>query len=184
MTCPKGKGGNVWTFLMDLRYKREVLAAAGVHITDKEYQHTLFRGIPDELARFASQLLSATRLVHDASTVDTDTLIGYICEEAERLKNRRAQGQKGQEWDKKGEGLTGEVFAATRSDSGRRKHRKGESSTGTPETGAIRAACVVRRRQHQPQWRRRVQQRNLRPRRTPLSWMEGFWMAEEGATHA
>jgi len=83
MTLPKG--GNVWTFLMELRYKREVLAAAGVHFTDKEYQHTLLRGIPDELARFASQLLSATRLVHDASAVDTDTLIGYIYEEAERL---------------------------------------------------------------------------------------------------
>jgi hypothetical protein len=46
MTCPKG--GNVRTFLMDLRYKREVLAAAGMHITDKEYQGTLLRGIPDE----------------------------------------------------------------------------------------------------------------------------------------
>jgi hypothetical protein len=109
---------------MDLRYKREVLAAAGVHITDKEYQGTLLRGIPDEDARFASQLLSATRLVHHASTVDTGTSIGYICEEAERLKNRCAQDQKGQEWDKKGEGLTGEVFAATRSDSGRRIRRK------------------------------------------------------------
>jgi hypothetical protein len=115
MTCPKG--GNV---------RREVLAAAGVHITDKEYQRTLLRGIPDELARFASQLLSATRLVHHASTVDTDTLIDYICEEAERLKNRRAQGQKWQEWDKKGEGLAGEVSADTRSHSGRRKHRKGK----------------------------------------------------------
>ena len=35
------KGGNVQTFLMELRYKHEVLAAMGVHFTDKEYQHTL-----------------------------------------------------------------------------------------------------------------------------------------------
>jgi hypothetical protein len=49
MTCPKG--GNVRVFLTNLRYKREELAAAGVHITDEEYQCTLLRGIPDELAR-------------------------------------------------------------------------------------------------------------------------------------
>ncbi len=35
--CPKG--GNVRAFLTDLHYKREALAAAGVCITDKEYQH-------------------------------------------------------------------------------------------------------------------------------------------------
>jgi hypothetical protein len=39
MTCPKG--GNVWAFLMDLRYKREELVAAGVRIIDKEYECTI-----------------------------------------------------------------------------------------------------------------------------------------------
>ncbi len=85
MTCPKG--GNVWAFLMDLRYRCEALAAAGVCIAEKEYEHTILQGIPDELARFASQLLATTRVVHRTSTVDIDVLIGHICEEAEHLKN-------------------------------------------------------------------------------------------------
>jgi hypothetical protein len=45
-----------------MRYKHEELAAARVRITNKEYQRTVLRGIPEELAKFASPLLSAARL--------------------------------------------------------------------------------------------------------------------------
>jgi hypothetical protein len=85
MTCPKG--GNVRAFLMDLCYKCEELVAAGMRITDKEFQRTLLQGIPDELARFALQLLANMRVVHHSLTVDIDVLIGDICEEADHLKN-------------------------------------------------------------------------------------------------
>jgi hypothetical protein len=88
MTCPKG--GNIWAFLMDLHYKHEELVAAGVHITDKEYECTILQSIPDELVKFALQLLVIARAIHHFSKVNIDTLIGYICEEAERLKNHHA----------------------------------------------------------------------------------------------
>ncbi len=85
MTWPKG--GNIWAFLIDLRYKHEELAAAGVRITDKEFQCTLLQGILDELVRFAKQLLANTHVIYHSLTVDIDVLIGYICEELEHLKN-------------------------------------------------------------------------------------------------
>ena len=127
MMCPKG--GNVRVFLTDLRYKHKVLAAAGMRIMEKEYKRTILQGIPDELARFALQLLATAHVVHHTSTVDIDTLISHICEEAERLKNCHARSQKGQEWDKKGEGLTSEAFAVTQSKGRRRMRRRGKCHT-------------------------------------------------------
>ncbi|KAH9057701.1 hypothetical protein EDB87DRAFT_1686022 [Lactarius vividus] len=62
--------GDVRAFLTSVRYKREELAAAGVTISHRDYQRTVLRGIPEELARFAANLLSAARLVHSVTTVD------------------------------------------------------------------------------------------------------------------
>jgi hypothetical protein len=55
MRCPQGG------FLTTLRHKQEQLVAAGVQISNKDYWRTVLRGIPDELATFTSQLLTATR---------------------------------------------------------------------------------------------------------------------------
>ena len=120
MRCPKD--GDVRTFLTSVRYKREELAAAGVRVTNRDYQRTVLRGIPEELAKFASQLLAAARLTRQQSVVDTDTLIDHICEEAERLKNRRTRGQNKGAGKKDGED---EALAATGSDGGK-KRRKGK----------------------------------------------------------
>jgi hypothetical protein len=87
MHCPKG--GDVQAFLTSLRYKKEELAAAGVRITNKDYQRTILRGIPEELAKFAAQIMTSAQLAHRITQIDTDTLIDHICEEAERIKNRR-----------------------------------------------------------------------------------------------
>ena len=86
MKCPKG--GDVRTFLTSLRSKCEELAAAGVKITDRDYQRTVLWGILEELAKFASGLLSAAHLINATKTIETDTLIDHICEKSERLKNR------------------------------------------------------------------------------------------------
>ena len=91
MTCPKGGNVNVWAFLTDLRYKCEVLVAAGMCITEKEYRYTLLRGLPDELVKFTSQLLATMHIIHHTLTVNTDTLIRHICEEADYLKNHQVQ---------------------------------------------------------------------------------------------
>src|SRR5579863_6480055 len=69
------------------------------------------------------QLLSAMRL-NGATTTDTDTLISHICEEAERLKNRHTRDQPNKGGKK--EGQTDEALAATGSEAGRKKHRKGK----------------------------------------------------------
>ena len=95
MRCPKG--GNVRTFLTSVRNKREELASVGVTITHRDYQRTVLKGIPEELAKFAAQLLTSARVNHSPA-VDTDTLINAICEESDRVKNRHgssAPSQKG-----------------------------------------------------------------------------------------
>ena len=60
MCCPRG--GDVQPFLTSLCSKREELAATGISITQKDYQRTMLKGIPEELAKFAAQLLSSVRL--------------------------------------------------------------------------------------------------------------------------
>ena len=62
MRCPRG--GDIRTFLTDLRYKRKELAAAGVYITDNGFRRTSLQGIPDGLAQFAVQVLSSARMAH------------------------------------------------------------------------------------------------------------------------
>jgi hypothetical protein len=73
MRC--ARGGDVREFLASLCYKREELAATGVHVTDKEYERTILRGIPSELATFASQILSSALIVHSATSINIDALI-------------------------------------------------------------------------------------------------------------
>jgi len=119
MRC--AKGGDVREFLASLGCKREELAAAGVLVTEKEYERTILRGIPSELATFASHLMSSALIVHGAKSVDLDALINQICEEADRLKNRRPKGQGG-----KKDSTTDEALSATASDDGKRRRRRGK----------------------------------------------------------
>jgi hypothetical protein len=79
------KGGDICTFLTALHCKKEKLAAAGVHITQKEYQCTILKSLPDEFAKFAALLLSNTWISNQV--IGTETLISNICEESEWLKN-------------------------------------------------------------------------------------------------
>jgi hypothetical protein len=123
MRCPKG--GDVRTFVTNLCYKREELATAGVLVTNKEYLRTVLRGIPEELAKFVSRLLSAAQLGHEVSTIDTCTLIGRICKEDERLKAHCAWGKQNQGKNKRGS-QTGEPLAVTSSAGSKKKGCKGK----------------------------------------------------------
>ena len=122
MRC--AKGGDVCEFLANLGYKREELAAAGIDITDKEYERTILQGILNELATFASQLLSSALIVHNAASVNIDALINQINEEADWLKTRRACGQPNHGGKK--EASMDEALTATGSDNSKKKHRKGK----------------------------------------------------------
>jgi hypothetical protein len=77
--------------LTALRCKREELVATSVRITQREYQRTLLKSLPDELAKFAAQLLVLVR--HSGFILDTDILISSIIEESERLKNWHVHSQ-------------------------------------------------------------------------------------------
>ena len=118
------KGGDIREFLANLGYKREELAAASVDITDKEYERTILRGIPNELATFASQLLSSALIVHNAASVNINALVNQINKEADWLKTRRACGQSSHGGKK--ETTTDEALAATGSNDSRKKCRKGK----------------------------------------------------------
>jgi hypothetical protein len=83
MACSKEE--DVRVFLTRLRYKRKELAAVGVQIMQKEYQRTILKSLPDELAEFVSQLLSSTH--HSGLILNTDTLVNSIIEESDHLKN-------------------------------------------------------------------------------------------------
>ncbi len=93
MRCAKGE--DVREFLASLCYKKEVLAAAGVPVTEKEYQRIILHGIPSELATFASQILFSALILYNATSVNIDALINQINEKAERLKSQRTCGHSG-----------------------------------------------------------------------------------------
>jgi hypothetical protein len=128
MACTKGE--DIRVFLTALHCKREELAAAGVQITHKEYQRTLLKSLPDELVKFAAQLLSSAR--HSGLILDTETLINSVIEESEHLKNRCVRSQRGQ-GEKQKEGLTDEALADTGSEGSHRRRRAGRChSCGKP----------------------------------------------------
>ena len=123
MRCPKG--GDVQAFLTSLTYKHKELVAAGVTISNKDYEHTVLKGIPDELARYAAHLLGSARLTNLNTIVDTNMLIGYICKEAECIKNCHTGSQLNQGGKK--DGQSDKALAATGLEGGNKKgHRKGK----------------------------------------------------------
>jgi len=83
LTCAKGE--DIWSFLTVLHYKCKELSAAGIQITQREYQHTILKSLPDKLAKFVVQLLIST--CHSGFILDTNTLINSVIEESECLKN-------------------------------------------------------------------------------------------------
>jgi gag-polypeptide of LTR copia-type len=123
MCCPKN--GDIQQYLQSLSHKKEELAAAGVTVSDTEYQQTILWGIPDNLARFASQLLALAQLSSAAPAIDIDNLILHICEEAERTHNWRNCGSQNQGGGKKDQ-QPDEAMAATTPNASKPKHHKGK----------------------------------------------------------
>src|SRR6266702_2413643 len=56
MHCPRG--GDVRTFLGQMRVKREELAARGVTMTEKEYRSAIIKSLPEEMSKFAPGLIA------------------------------------------------------------------------------------------------------------------------------
>jgi hypothetical protein len=187
MRCVKGT--DIQTFLTTLHYRRKELAAAGVTITDRDYQHTVLRGIPDELAKFTSSLLSAARITNSLTTVDTDSLINHICEEADHMKNRRARDQPGKSGGKR-EGQQDEALAATGSDNGRRGHRRKGKCHNCGRVGHWSCECRSPKKEegNSSQSGQTASGTSSKPENKPVGSAnaiiyddegDGFWLAEE-----
>ncbi len=56
MRCPRG--GDIRTFLGQMRVKREELAAVGVTVTEKDYRSAIIKSLPEEMSKFASGLIA------------------------------------------------------------------------------------------------------------------------------
>ena len=121
------RGGDIREFLASLSYKKETLAAAGVYVMEREHERTILRGIPSELATFASTIL-VTAQVSNTST-DLDALANHICEEANHLKLQHAKG--GNQGGGKKE-ATDEALAATTSEGSKRRQKGKCHNCGKP----------------------------------------------------
>ncbi len=116
-------GGDVRTFLGQMRVKCEELAAVGVTMTEKEYCSAI-KAIPDEMSKFASGLLTAARVLLPTTSINPDILIDHISEEADCLAacRKRNGGSSGKGKQSQSQD---EAMAATHWDGGK-KRRKGK----------------------------------------------------------
>jgi hypothetical protein len=126
MWCPKG--GDICTFLYSLRTKQNQIKAAGVTISDDDFEQTVLQSLPDELAKFTVLTQMSARV--SGNTLNIMFLIQCLCEEADRLKSCHTQ-QQGQGKGKKRE-QTDEALAITNtttttsgSRNGWKKHHQG-----------------------------------------------------------
>ena len=187
------KGGDIREFLANLCYKKEELAATGVHITDKEYKCTILRGIHSELAMFVSHILSSAQIVHGSTSINIDALINQICEEAEQLKTWRAKGQNNQGGKKDS---PDEALAATSSEGGK-KCRKGKChNCGKPGHWARECRSPKKEKSESTSMPQAAQMPSStpKPENKPVGSTnaiiahdlegDGFWMAKEAVMDA
>src|SRR5260221_2631606 len=88
------KGGNIRAFLENLELKPNELTAAGVTITDMEFEFTVLWGIPNWLATYTSQLLGTTIL--NDKPYEMSDVIHILSEEADHVKTRNASKEQPQ----------------------------------------------------------------------------------------
>jgi hypothetical protein len=95
------RGGNICAFLTSLQTKWNQIKAAGVTISDNDFERTVLQSLPDELAKFTVSMQMSAHM--SGNTLDMTFLIQCLCEEADHLKSCRAHQQQGQGKGKKGE---------------------------------------------------------------------------------
>jgi gag-polypeptide of LTR copia-type len=91
MCCPRG--GDVRAFLTSLQTKQNEIQAAGAKISNDEYEQMILQSIPGELAKFASNMQTATEISN--TTLTMTCLIQSISKEADHMKLHRTHHQQG-----------------------------------------------------------------------------------------
>ena len=124
MQCPKG--GDVHAFLSSLTKQHNELLAAGVTISNKDFECTVLNGIPGPLAAYASQFLGQARL--NGKPLEMRDIIHLLSEEADRIKTHHAPKDQAHAQGKgKASGQPDEALAATSTFEGSDgRHRKGK----------------------------------------------------------
>ena len=122
MRCPRG--GDVRSFLGQMRVRREELAAVGVTMTEKDYRSAIIKALPEEMSKFASGLLTVARVLQPSTSIDPDILIDHVSEEADRLSTRRKR-ESGSLEKGKHPASQDEAMSATHPD-GANRRRKGK----------------------------------------------------------
>ena len=179
------KGGNVREFLTSLGCKHEELAAARVRITEKEYKQTILRGIPANLATFASHLLSSAAIIDKLASINLDALVSHVCEEADQLKSRRVKGKGG----KQDPQATDEALSATASDNRRRGSCKGKCHNCGRLGHWAKKCCSPKKDKEGESAGTQSAQALSKPKNRPVGLVntiydfkgDGFWMATEEA---
>ena len=120
MQCPKG--GDVRAFLSSLTLRRNEPLAAGVTISDEDFEQTVLDGIPEALATYASLMLSQSQL--DGKQREMKDIMHILLEEADHMKIRCTPKDHSQGKGKNQSQLN-EALAVTTSDSSK-KRRKGK----------------------------------------------------------
>jgi len=68
-----------------MHVKHKELVAIRVIMTDKDYQSAILKSVPEEMLKFALDLLTASCIFQPASSINPDLLIDHISEEADCL---------------------------------------------------------------------------------------------------
>ena len=178
--------------------RHDKLTAAGVTVTDAEFERTVLRGIPDWLAAYASQLLG--NAVLNGKSYEMSDIIQILSEEADRMMTRNASKEQPQAKGKKAaqtpESRPDEALAATNTLEGdSTRHRKGKCHHCGKE-GHWARECHTKKREEAAAAAAAAANlgTTVKPENRPVgsanatfaddSDGNGFWIAEEGAAHA
>ncbi len=119
------RSGDVCTFLGQMQVKHEELAAVSVTMTEKEYQSAIIKSLLEEMSKFASGLLTAACILMLTTSINPDTLIDHISEEANWLAVRHKRDGGGTSGKGKHSQSQDEAMVAMQGD-GWKKHQKGK----------------------------------------------------------
>ena len=148
MRCPKG--GDVREFLTSLKKRRHELKAAGVTVTEPEYERTVLNGITEPLTSYASLTMSSLRLACKLTRepFDMTDVIDTLCEEADRLKMVKdlTQGQ-GKGKNRSTTQAPDEALVATGSSEGSNSRRRKGNCHHCGKPGHWARECHTRKRE-------------------------------------